>query len=174
MEYKVRTGDGLKCGFSGKPANVLVKILHDEGTKNTATEWMSREVLEEAFAMIDFFERRIPAGRPALLEEEMTGTHAVARPPAFRQAPKVAALAPAPSVMERGLVEQFRVACIDLAENPPPGINGEPQAGVPELAIRELLGQWRARFQNVRSMQPVVADIFGMHSDRFELSVGLL
>lgn len=166
MELKVKTGANLRCGYSNQAATVLVKICFDEGGKTTTTEWICREVLESAIRIMD------AAGSvPVAQLTEM----------AAPQHLRVASVESHHAIMsqkqvvpggDKLAVEALRVACEELANNPPPNLKGEP--AVTENHIRSVVERFRARFASTRSMYPVLAEIFGMPRERFEVVIGNL
>lgn len=173
MELKVKSGHGLRCGYTGAESNVLVKIcVERDGQPDLQSEWLCRDAIEQALRVMDAVERRpVQASRTALVTQpeaalesdepdlltEIGGAAPAARPKSGVSAAHAA------------LVGIFQDACQELSDNPPTDQNGN--AKLSELHIRELIAKYKARIP-ADLLFRCVNDVFGMTKERFNVSIG--
>lgn len=185
MDSRIKTGDGLKCEYTGTDAKALIKI-YGEGDVESA--WMGSEVLNQALNLLSSVEPK----KKLLIERESTGYMSNDKMPAWldenRSKPfklpdemkKVGIFAnngidsgPAPRTPGRNVkvppevVKNFTSACQELKDHPPKSRESDTD-GVPESSIRELIKNFLPYFgDNPNQMFTPLRIIFSFNKERF-------
>ena len=165
METRIRTGENLKCDYTGKEYPALIKIYPEEGGEvKTETGWMGREVLANALGMINSLTTRQPTQAQAMTLVEQPQPQQVANSPRIiGQNVKDSA----------EVVNAFRTELVKLIADPPKSRDGET-AGLGELHVRELVKQFKPTFRNTNAMFPVLQKELGMDRNRFETIIAMV
>lgn len=192
MEYRIKQGDELICGYTGKPAKVLIQLID---TENKTSAWLSREALLNADKLLcalegvqptlqqgtlihtPFVQQIIPnhgltIPNPVQLPFQVTcSTQETMIEPVVENQKKNSINANA-SAKDNQLLKSFEQACRDLQEDPPPDKNGN-QSGVPGFAVRELVDKYKTRFSNPKAMYPVLQRYFQSPKEVVEFWLGV-
>lgn len=170
IEYRIRRGNG-SCDYSGNQSPVLIQLVDAAGQPSG---WMGAEALNEALSLLNALSG-IAASQP------------VYSIPTRQEIPEIIPAQPAPvatvaaapvqpkgklSVRDEVSLESFAQACQKLADNPPADKDGNVN-GVPGYAVRELVQQWRGRFQaGDRVMVPAIKNFFGVPDGQVDFLMG--
>ena len=175
MEIRIKTGEKLKCEYTGKEYGVLVKIYPttnlrraggdvDKGGLKTVPEtlWLGRDALENALRMID-------SSATPYSPQPM---QPVARPDASGIVAPI--VAPSPRVVGQNVkdpaevIDAFRVELLELIKNPPK-VRDSEQEGLGELHVIDLIKRFLPTFKNSNAMLPVLQKELGMDRNRFDI-----
>lgn len=187
MDSRIKTGDDLKCEYTGAEAKALIKI-YGEGDAESA--WMGAEVLGQALKLLSSVEPK-PLSRdytgqmpndkmpiwltekpePIVVPQNMEATAYFSNQP---DAPAPRKAGPAPRTPGRNIkvpaevVKNFTGACEELKANPPKTRESDPDGVVPESAIRELIKNFLPYFgENPNQMFTPLRQIFNFNKERF-------
>ena len=178
MEIRIKTGEDLKCSYTGEIASALVNLCyeypaHDDHancptTHRAETGWMGRRALEQALSILNSVEGRTP--QPVMVAR---GFVAEAGEPIAAGMPVVMAARPA-SVNPKAMVDAFGREMAALVENPPKTRENEKD-GLSEHHIREVMRKYVTSFPDpVGAMAPILNGMIGMPKERVETLVGML
>ena len=179
MEVRVKTGESLKCEYTGKEVPALIKIYsHDEKIESA---WMGSEALTDALRILHTISVvKVPVAGVAAVQ-----VPANVVPTVFNSVPipvpeMVAYDSPPQSFREPQInipgrnpkdpiemVQQFESAVIELVENPPKTRDNETD-GLAETAIRDLIKRFKTSFRNPNAMFNPLRKHIGMSRERFD------
>lgn len=174
MEISIKTGDGIRCDYTGEDAKVLVRLegAHVEDVqfpapiKGVRTGWLSRKALEDALRVIGSLDGGPSAAQPSP-QFHVTAPHqSVAHePPAVVPQPQIAP----PNMEAVQNLDRELVRMIKQAEQEGP--EDGKKKGVREIEIRELIAKHKPVFgsSGAAHMFRVLNHHIGMQRDRFDL-----
>jgi hypothetical protein len=178
MEYSLKTGNDLKCDYSGKQSNVLIKFTSEDFG---VTGWFCPEALREAINVVSSLEgvtnpvtQPMPVKRmTAFTKPQNIELLAIAEPEFEEEVEEVAAvIQPKKSAVQDPkilrLQRDFKRACQELIENPPEDSVKGIHDGLSEVHIRELVRDWKGKFADPRAMYSVLQEMFGIPKERLE------
>lgn len=173
MEIRIKTGENLKCYYTGEESKVLVNLCVDEPTPDQngnvpavlTTGWIGRKALEDALKLINSVEgvvpvpvvNQVPTWEAKPQDVKSISQNKVAKKP---ENPEVA--------------REFERSLVELIENPPKARDNEKE-GLSELHLRELIGRYVRLFQDpFRGMFPILNNHIGMSQERFQTILEML
>lgn len=177
MEVRIKTGENLKCEYTNKKSEALVKIYpvndsQDNGNESTATGWMGKEALYDALNLLNSID--MPKKKDNLLVEQPL--------PIPSQAPHLSSV-PSPPVQQQPksvkfpgvdpkdsieLVKQFESTLVELINNPTAQWRSKTE-GLSETEVRDLVTRFKPAFRNKNAMFTPLKKHLGMEKDRFDI-----
>lgn len=164
-----KPGEEIFCEYTGEQATVLVKLANE----SNESCWLGQQALQQALAtLVSLTGNRFQA--PPSPPPQQYAYAGVANLPMSESLPVQGEPAVAGKKSGGGLstrdkewLAAFQTDCLKIAQNPSPNAKGEV-TGVSELQIREIISQWKSRFNDPTCMAPVIQKVFGMSRDRFD------
>lgn len=190
MDARVKSGDSLKCDYTGNDdCGAVVKIY---GANDVETGWMSAEVLEHGLKMLQSVQSKNYRASQLEGPKILTGqayqpltNHSVKPIDAVGEGVSVALSEPVvPIPKETGVptpgkappkdppqvVKHFEDDLIELKKNPPPKTaNSEPDGTIPEFAIKKIIVKHKDYFKNPNQMFTPLRKHVGMNRGRFQM-----
>lgn len=156
MDMMLKTGNDMKCAYTGESSSVFITLKGDGGVE---AGQLSESALTKALAMIRSYKAMVSAGSASVSTVEQPVSRAPVQMERLTQDPPA-------------LVQQFATAAAHLMDNPPEDQAGK-SGGLAEIHIRELIGKWKTSFAHPKAaMAPVLMNVFGISKERIEILIG--
>lgn len=172
MEIRIKSGDGVRCEYTGQESQVLVRLVAETESRMTNDSehrandrdsgWMGRKALESALKILDSMEGRS--------QTVTSGFIAVQSPPMpMVDVPHGYAPAAPVGVDSAQQIAQFEQDLVELVNNPPQSRDGG-KPGLSEVHVRDLIFRYRNTFKNpMDSMGPALDAYLQMSRERLSV-----